>query len=285
MAVAVENTPENITESYNFPQWACTKIEKMKSIVKHIELYPDGIQPKQLAREIGLNHNTVKAYLRELESLGIVKRDVYGWYRVVKTTHTLPEPKLQNFVLSYKIPNEREVNSVDTTYDVKIAKLHFTIGKESKQATGHVSAEPPVSVKEAHLISEIFKVLILKEIDYIPNAEEIYFKTVEFNWDYFGIRMDGINCITLLTINGLVEKLYNKPYAVRHEIKGAIPFNSDNLLILLNNGVMCNNVLSSIDMLDKRISNIEKNTSKIGTVIPKLLNIIEKLKNRKEYVN
>jgi len=66
-----------------------------------------------------------------------------------------------------------------------------------------------ISIGEAALLGEIFRIKIKEITGEKPAYEDIIVTSSEFNEDYAGLRIDGAECITLNSMKTF-EKLYNK---------------------------------------------------------------------------
>ena len=77
----------------------------------------------------------------------------------------------------------------------------------------------------------------------------------EFLWDYVGIRMEGINCLTFTDFMGNLEKIYNKPWGVRHEVKlGRMrEVGLEAVIGILGRGVEFSNINALLDSIAQKI--------------------------------
>lgn len=228
---------------------------KIEKIISCLKSHPEGIFAKFIASETELDFNTVRSYLRELKKDGIItQKYLRGPYDFVgNTIHGLGGelPRMQNIVFTYQAKKNIH-QRMDFTKTLQIAEVKLEAGVKSNKITYHVHAKESISIREAWLIGQIFIADIHAYLDETPKSPEILVNTTEFNWDYYGIRIEGANCITLDNFIGL-EKLYNKPGRIRYEIKTKIPFPLDNLIALITNGVEYTSLNSKVSELQKSI--------------------------------
>ena len=92
---------------------------------------------------------------------------------------------------------------------------------------------------DKHRTFNIVAMLKFSDIDTGINAniseKDITISSIEFNKDYYNLRLDGVNCVTL---DSLITqyKLYQKKNKVREEFKAKIPFPFEVLKELLTQG-------------------------------------------------
>ena len=82
---------------------------------------------------------------------------------------------------------------------------------------------------------------ILRELG-IQDKERIEVVTYEFNNDYEGFRLDGVQALTLTAFDGAFERFYNKEKGLRHEVKAPKGTAVAQLETLMRGGVASYNV-------------------------------------------
>jgi len=172
--------------------------------------------------------------------------------------------------------------------------LHFgnlsvTVGTKNRQATGQFSATPPVSLETGYLAGRMFIEKISRAVDWRPDEEDVLVTTSEFSWDEYGIRLDGVNAITLRTL-GAEDKLYNKEHGLRHEARVLAPLELEDLLGIVENGVTYSQLASKYRKIEEKVDMIheeyrksneayQKNTKVTKKVLEELSKIKEELNN------
>lgn len=64
--------------------------EKYRLIVETVENSLEPTTPKEISVKTGLNHSTVRKYLKRLESEGVVSKVIHGHYQTTKNLATFP---------------------------------------------------------------------------------------------------------------------------------------------------------------------------------------------------
>jgi len=276
-----------MTENYNslLGAYGKGKKKKMMKIVNTLTLHSDGLYPKYISLYAGLSPSTVRSYLLELKKIDIVQ-SIAGLYSVVKKGHKDRKlPLIQNFVLSLDVPEYIKLKHKDEPeIDLKTCKMRFVVGKTNHRITAHVTATPPITLKEAVLVCLIFKHMVFRSVGFDCDLNSIKIKTSEFNWDTYGLRLDGVNCITAKTLTA-VEKLYNKESSLRHEIKLLQPITSETLIGLLHQGSGYNHIFQLYTSLDQRMQGIEKQFGKNTNAIVSLRDVTKAILKKLDGVN
>lgn len=227
-----------------------------------LKRYPEGANCKLIAAQTGINYSTTRSYLSKLAAEGSIKRKSRGIYVVEESSHSIPETKVQNFVLSYQGegPMEREEEVVG----LGIAKMILKVGEASGKITGHFSAEPPLTWREFLLCFSIFAGAVRYFTGYLPAENEVSIPTCEVNNDYYGLRLDGISCITFNEYRGLIEKVYNRKDSIRREVKISIPIDVKVLEGIMLRGVQYTALHSDTVSLTRRMDALEEAMRKLS---------------------
>lgn len=200
-----------------------SKLVKMEDIREEVFKHSEGITPKMISAATGINHDTVKAYLFEIED---IKQKDYGglWVPVGERGDSplkISEPKTHDEIITYQIPNYNGVY-IEEDFDCGAIKYKFTIGSTSKQATFTRMAvdgvQIPVEIPTIMVVCRDFKNKIKNHTGIEPTNKEIIFKLIELNQDFENMKLNFGNCFTLETLNCLY-KIYQKKKGVRVETK------------------------------------------------------------------
>lgn len=256
--------PQVKSSSYN-------KKEKIRKITQLLKNYPEGATPKCVSSYGGINHNTAKTLLIELEKTGIVQRKqgLRGYYVLVeKKTHDLFLYNTQNIHFSYNLPISFEIKKAiyEKGNFSGLIEYTFEIGKGSQKASMRIKTSYPFNISAITLISYYFKRLVRKHTKILPTDKEIIVSSLEINKDYLGIKMEGCNCITIDTLI-LEMKVYNKKSRLREEYKTKQPIGLDFFMNLARNGILFAELSNKEDLILERIDNLEKGIRKIMNFI------------------
>ena len=96
------------------------------------------------------------------------------------------------------------------------------------------------------------------------------------NKDYKDIRFDGIKCLTVKDLNGVLERLYNKGDGLRSEVKVSTPMSVGQIEALLKGGMTPYQILQGQALTNKKIdelTDVMKHTNGF------LVQILDVLKN------
>lgn len=235
------------------------KQEKIDKILEALKNAPEGLTPKEMARRTGIKHSTVKSYLRELDGKGIVERKVRGLYVVSEKGHEdIDLPNIHNMRLMAELPEDLDIEHEEREIEFPFAEMTVEIGETHHRATGTVSAEPPLPFEVGCLLGKVFGYEVERAVGYeVDHEEDVMVSSCEFNKDHFGVRLDGINSVTLRDLyEGVEEKLYQRDESIRHETRILRSLTLEDLSNLVAKG-------TTLSHFSKRYRNIE---SKVGKV-------------------
>lgn len=216
------------TRTYNFNQ-------KSQKILEVMHSYPEGITPKELGRQTGINVNTIKSILPKLKN---IKKAIRGLYKVFEWGDAPPSSpfselrswNFHNCVLSGVIPSYSG-SFIQTSHSLNLLNLEFIL-TNSGRCTLRLSSDFPLNISSICLMAGYFQEQINKYSKALLSYRQISVKTIEFNRDYTNLRLDGVKCITL---DNLVEqfKVYQKKLGLRIEHKTKVLFNVQNVIDML----------------------------------------------------
>lgn len=256
------------------PYVAAQRREKIRNILKE---HPEGLYPKHIAYYTGINQNTVKSALKEMGLVGETEivGGLRGLYRLVeKRTHDIFLYNLHNVILSFKSDQIYVQNTIDETDSLEdFIKFHFQIGKESKQATMHVSTDYPMNISTIGVLVRLFQEFVFKHTSVLVGMKDVVVSSMEFNKDHLYLRIEGANCITYGSL--VAEfKLYNKRNCVREEVRIKIPFTPEILIKLLQQGVVSAEVMAAQKNANKRLEILESIQRKSSHFMANLFNLL-----------
>lgn len=208
---------------------------KTKKILVCLNNYPEGATPKIIARETGLNVNTIKSLLPKIPG---VKKAMRGFYKVLNngdSHHDSPSSRLtswnfHNCILSSTIARPPP-RLIEESYAIGLIAVKFSLSPLGN-ATLRISTEHPLNVSSLSLAGVLFSVLLKDHSPTPITAKDIYIKTIEFNKDYSNLRLDGVRAITLDSLSSHF-KAYQKQLGLRIEHKTKVPFTVENVVDML----------------------------------------------------
>lgn len=213
-------------------------IDKHDKIRTYLSGTPEGATPKMIALYTNITHSSVRGMIKKVDGVEQVP-EVRGLYRLVHNSY-------HDGIFSYNFHNLLCVIYIPDYIGSKISKTlssdlintEFSIGAKSKQATMRISTpkvngtDYPLNLSSITLAYFLFKELVLKHAGKEITTRDVEVRSIEFNKDYYNLKLEGINCITL---ENLIEqfKVYQKSDKLRIEHKLKIPFKADELFSIL----------------------------------------------------
>lgn len=225
--------------------------QKRKKILEALQHFPEGTTPKTLARETGINVNTIKSILPKLEGVQKVMR---GFYKVegggdggLPPPSELSDWNFHNLVLSADV--SFPIGWAES-FDFGLVHCEISVSKLGK-AVCRVSSDFPLNVSSISFVAGWFAEKVNADFN------KVLVKTIEFNRDFSNLRLDGARC---LTVDSLIEqfKVYQKRRGLRVERKTKVNFSASDLVELLgqppasvDNGVKLSRQSEVLDRLTR----------------------------------
>lgn len=247
-------------------------------IIKLIEGAEDaGISPKGIynitknGEEI--NINTIKSILKRLEVQGRIKKhsSVRGNYIVVNNAHDIFQHNIHNLMLTHSFDESLVIDSRHEEIEFGTIKLQLDIYPNTKNACMRVSTDYPFNISSLPLVAFIFKNFVEKYCDKPITEEQIIVKNIEFNQDFYGVKLEGIQAITFSGIISLFKIYKKNRNSVRMEYKNKIPFNFDILKYYLIGGEKVVEIDLIKNQFSKQTYKIEREQSEIREKMDKIL--------------
>lgn len=203
-----------------------------------IELFP-----KQIAKELGLNHSTVRNYCRSLLDEGKIIQPYLGSY-ASKITHgmMIAPIRVHNVILTADYPELKF--SEDIVERIGDVKIRVQFGLQRKNLTIRISCKKG----SKGMTRDTFLLALRRGYDIIEEFTEyspknFVLKTFELNRDIAGVRIDGVKCFTRKGFEGFVDRIYQKDGSVRGEIKVSGKMDIQQLDALLLGGTQTSSVV------------------------------------------
>lgn len=222
--------------------------EKIVQIRKALQENPEGLTPKIIALKTGINVNTVKSLLPKMTD---IKKPFRGLYKVadegdggVSSFADLSSWNFHNLVLSCS-PSPSLVDSPTSVFDWGLVRVSFSFS--SRQCTCRLSSDFPLNVSSICFVAGLFADRVGVSFG------DVMVSTVEFNRDFSGLRLDGVNCIS---VSSLVDqfKVYQKASVLRVEHKTSVPFGVQNIVDMLSHAPLSSDVLQRLCVVESLLS-------------------------------
>jgi hypothetical protein len=226
---------------------------KTRQIFDTVNKSPVPITPSEIAQETKINPGTVRKELTRLETKGFIRKECYGHYVSQLADVTLSQsmvgsdsdnraqgltaslPTLHSLWLTVKSVS---VGAGRWELDLDVAKLTFLVHKNAT-AQIYVDAVDDYSWDYAgfRVLVEIFR----RELR-LESLENIMVTSQEWNNDFIGFRLDGVQALTLTAFDGSFRRLYNKKLGLRDEVRIHSQIELENVLAVMKGGVSASNL-------------------------------------------
>jgi DNA-binding Lrp family transcriptional regulator len=255
---------------------------QIEQIYNYIKQADHPVTPKEIASSLNINNGTVRARISELRSKGKIARAFHGHY------------------VCDKIHGGREVPDL-AVGGVRVQNLHVVSEKLGKRIMKHESL-----VKEwlgvgpdntGYLRVEVEFGVSFNRVNWSLTAPEgvdihglrlarAYVEAVlegrgysDFGWmvsnveqfrDFMGIRLEGLKAVTLDNLDTTLEKMYQKSYGLRHEVRTSRVMGMDEMQALIQGGVPTMNVVQGVNLMVNEIRNQGETTRELMDFIKQL---------------
>lgn len=197
--------------------------QKRQKILQALHSFPEGATPSKIARETGLNANTVKGIISKIPNVTKIMR---GYYKVERGGDgTLFDSPVFSWNFHNCILSASCAAVAPASFDFSLVRA--SLSWANGRATFRVSSDYPLNVSALSFVAGFFGFLV--DVSF----REITVSSVEFNQDFAGLRLDGLKSLAL---DSLIEqfKVYQKSRGLRFERKVKVPFSMNNIMDLLS---------------------------------------------------
>lgn len=203
-------------------------------VLKLIDESEIELAPYEIARKVHGKRSTVRVILRKLLDRGLIlqpypgtycNKITYGMRFVPLCVHNI---SLRFFAGGVSHWEEDEV--------VGGVKIHVCFGQERRKVSGCISCDAGMS-HDACLLAlnrwfDIVEGMLGRPV------VDLELLTFECNKDYYGVRIDGVQCVTKKDLFGMVERIYQKEEnLVRREWKVSQPMSVNAFEAAIKKGV------------------------------------------------
>jgi len=252
-------------------------VTRKKRILNELKKSSEPLTPKQIVARTRIKHSTVKVYVRQMRTQGLIDQPYPGVYSY-KTQPRCgePPPRVQNLVLSVAAPwlcKKLE----DIKEQVGDVGIQIVFGVKRKKVTGFISRERGMDYTETAMALQLFRLFIAKRTKQDIDYGKIEVHSCEFLEDYSQLRFDGVKCVTVKSFLGDLERVYNREHGLRSEVK-VQPRDVNTIMTLLKGGVSTYNILQGQFMMVQEIKQLtdavkgsNRLTSTLTTLVKELL--------------
>ena len=208
------------------------------------------LQACEIAEKAKIKPNSCRVYLRNLLEKERIVQTGYGHYvSKEKFVSQKPDHMGRVKVLGEAVPRLHNVRlKVEGLKDVARGSWKVPLGDSEVTfvrcgggvITVTVSCDRSLDFYEWGFVRDF----ILRELG-IRDKSRFEVVTYEFNNDYEGFRLDGVQALTLTAFDGAFERFYNKEKGLRHEVKAPKGTSLVQLETLLKGGPTAYNVTTT----------------------------------------
>lgn len=222
---------------------------KLRAIQSCLRAHPEGVNPKTIAAETGINVNTVKTCLPKIPNL---QKPMRGIYKVsqpgdgpVRQLDELTDWNFHNCILS--APCVRD--SDDVVFVWGPVKLDLRYSRD--RVVLRLSSPSPLNVASLCFVAGFVE----RECG-VP-WRDVSVSSIEFNKDFSNLRLDGVRSIT---VGSLFDqfKAYQKSVGLRAEHKSKIPFSMENIVDMLSQNPLTVDAHVKLNALSEQLSRLTK---------------------------
>ncbi len=219
-----------------------------------------------------LNRSSIRTICSTLHKQGIINRPYHGHYSI-KASYGIGKRELPRIQNLHIVASKVEIREIDRTLgrrkwdwnpfpEEKGLRVLITFGWNNKKISWTVRAPQGLSLYGLRLVRKLVEVEC-KRRGY-RDLKWICVNHEKFS-DIMGVRIEGAKVITLDNLEGTLEKIYNKAYGVRHEVRVNQPISMESLEALWHGGVSTYQVQQSLWGMSNDIRKmVEFNKSMMG---------------------
>jgi len=250
-----------------FSRGEFSKTEKIKDCLAR---HPEGSTPKSIARETGLNVNTVKSALRRMKEITMPLRGVYkvsnGGDGYPISDGTLRAWNFHNLYLTFPVCYNTRDNFI---LDYELITIRVDI--VNYKACVCVSSDIPMPLSTLRLIND----LLNEKLNTKLSMNDMIVSSIEFNKDFDGYKLEGVKCLTMHTLYSQY-KLYEKQRGVRIEHKMKVPFPMSHIANMLQEQPAHVNMSARLNENTEKLNKLVAQSVYNTTQINKLLDVMRR---------
>jgi hypothetical protein len=259
-----------------------------------------------VAKSLGFNPNSVRGRIGELAREDKIERVSPGFYTIVPTHGVGKLPRIQNFTAVVH-PEPPLLRSEQWEYSFQgppggkegLVRIRLLFGIKRNKVTWTIKAPLGLDYYGLMLAYGLVRnVISSKGLRFsedlgadIEKSRCFVVKNVELLDDKIGLGIEGIKCITFGDLKGNLEKIYEKPYGIRREIRHTEPRPISELLALYQGGLpnfmiaqssydLARAVEKNTEILKYIYRNQAEITLKTNEVLKALFRIVDKFNSK-----
>ena len=236
------------------------------------------LSPKQIASFTKINYNTVRRILSQLRRLGIIKRQHRGYYDPLPRDGVGKDvlgflPRVQNLAVIWEGVGIRKSEKVVYEFDGEEETcFRIIIIFGLKRGNVFWTCKAPVGLDLYGLRLAVKWVESECEKRGLLNPHWRV-RNFEFLWDQGGIRLEGVEAVTIEDLDSTLEKYYNKGEGIRREVRSSRSIPMRDLTSLIQGGMTTYQVVQGVGDVDARIRELTEAMKGTNILLKDLIEI------------
>jgi hypothetical protein len=186
-------------------------------VLKAIDESQIEMAPFEIAQKVHAKRSSVRVIIRRLLDKGLVLQPYPGAY-CNKITYGLRFVPLCVHNISLRSFVCKDILHWEADEVVGGVKLHVCFGSERRKISGFIACD--VGMSHDACLFALHRWFDLAEKHLGRALVDLEILTFEANKDYFGVRVDGVQCVTKKGLFDMIERVYQKEEnLVRKELK------------------------------------------------------------------
>ena len=232
--------------------------------------------PSEIAKKGHLNPNTTRSRISLMLKQGKIRRLYYGAYQLTPTygVGEVRPVRVQNlaviaedvnlahlgegilraagYVFRYK---EGWVYSFEFGRDFESKfRLRVQLGLKRGKVTWTVKAPWGLEIYGFRLCKKVVEDNLARlGVVFVDFDRSFMVNRSEFLNDYVGVDISGFKSVTVYDFEGQLEKIYEKAYGIRREVRVSRPMPIENVLALVSGGLSHSQVISGVGLVHQDI--------------------------------
>ena len=233
---------------------------KLIKIIEELKHHPSGLNSSKIASLTKINQNTCRTYCNKLHKFGILIKPTRGFYCInPKYGSGLDEPvvlKVHNIRVKVFVGEKIKHNRVVET--VGNVKFDVSFGSKRSKIYCIISCDEGLDFNGFCLAICRFKCIVWGRLGLELCDNLIEVDGIELNEDYFNLRIEKAGeVLTVQTVRGSLERIYNKGVGLRSEVK-VKPDSLSSIYMLLKGGTSGYNMFQEISLLKQNVKELSK---------------------------
>lgn len=241
-----------------------TQIER---IYEYIRKADRPVTPLEISDALNINRKTTRARISELRKTGKIARAFHGHYTCdkvhggrefaevafggvrVQNLHVVSGRLSKRVVRAERVEKEWAGVGADNTGFLKVV---VEFGVSFNRVNWRLVAPDGVDLHGLRLARAYVEALLMGRGF---GGFGWMVRNVEQFRDFMGVRLEGLKSVTLDNLDSTLEKMYQKSYGLRHEVRTSKLMGLDEMQALIQGGVPTMNIVQGVNLMVQEVRN------------------------------